>query len=101
MSGESCYTSPPGIEVLSNASSFAVFVAVRNSILEKHNHIASELNPTTNCTSSPPPEFSDTIDSDSDDEDKISSTQSLPKVNKDESFDKIRRLLFGKCYFKR
>ncbi|XP_043461333.1 E3 ubiquitin-protein ligase MYCBP2 isoform X1 [Leptopilina heterotoma] len=80
VSGESCYSSPPGIEVLSNASSFAVFVAVRNSILEKRNHIASELNPTSNCTSPPPPEFSDTIDSDSDDEDKISSTQSLPKI---------------------
>ncbi|XP_015122961.1 E3 ubiquitin-protein ligase MYCBP2 isoform X2 [Diachasma alloeum] len=74
------YTSPPEIEVSSNASAFAVFSSVRSTVLEKNGRIAGETIRASNCNSPQPLELSDTIESDSDDEDRISSTQSLPKI---------------------
>jgi len=56
-----------------------VFASVRNAILEKHAKLSSEVYRASNCNS-PPPEFSDTIDTESDDEDRISTIQNLPKV---------------------
>lgn len=69
----------PEIETPCNASAFAVFASVRNAILEKHSKLSSEVYRTTNCNS-PPPDLSDTIDTESDDEDRISTIQNLPKV---------------------
>lgn len=73
--------SPPEIETSCNASAFAVFASVRNTVLEKYAKTTSEVYRTSNCNSPLPPELSDTIDTESDDEDRISTIQNLPKVN--------------------
>lgn len=73
------YTGTPEIEVSTNASAFAVFCNVRSSLLEKHIKSTTEVYRSSNC-SSPPLDLSDTVDSDSDDEDRTSTVQSLPKV---------------------
>ncbi|XP_032681448.1 E3 ubiquitin-protein ligase MYCBP2 isoform X17 [Odontomachus brunneus] len=78
LNGELNYNNPPEIETSCNASAFAVFASVRHAILEKHAKTSSEIY-RSNCTS-PPTELSDTIDTDSDDEDRISTIQNLPKV---------------------
>ncbi|XP_011315230.1 E3 ubiquitin-protein ligase MYCBP2 isoform X2 [Fopius arisanus] len=80
ISADLSYTSPPEIEVSSNASAFAVFSSVRNTVLDKNGRITGETIRASNCNSPQPLELSDTIESDSDDEDRISSTQSLPKI---------------------
>lgn len=79
LNGELNYNNPPEIETSCNASAFAVFASVRNAILEKHTKLSSEVYRTSNCNS-PPPDLSDTIDTESDDEDRISTIQNLPKV---------------------
>ncbi|KAH0954749.1 hypothetical protein HN011_008203, partial [Eciton burchellii] len=79
LNGELNYNNPPEIETSCNASAFAVFASVRNAILEKHAKLSSEVYRASNCNS-PPPEFSDTIDTESDDEDRISTIQNLPKI---------------------
>ncbi|XP_074101339.1 MYC binding protein highwire isoform X2 [Cotesia typhae] len=85
ISGDLNSAGPPEIELSSNASAFAVFASVRDSILEKNSRLTNHelsIKSSTNCssTSPPPPELSDTIDTDSDDEDRISSIQNLPKI---------------------
>lgn len=80
LTGEVTCTGPPEIEVSSNASTFAVFASVRGAVLEKHARSINEAYRASNCNSPPPPEFSDSIISESDDEDRISSTQNLPKI---------------------
>lgn len=72
------YNNPPEIETSFNASAFAVFTSVRHAILEKHAKTSSEIY-RSNCNS-PPPELSDTIDTESDEEDRVSTIQNLPKV---------------------
>lgn len=79
LNGELNYNSPPEIETSCNATAFAVFASVRSAILEKYAKVSSEVYRASNCNS-PPPEFSDTIDTESDDEDRISTIQNLPKV---------------------
>ncbi|RLU27103.1 hypothetical protein DMN91_000902 [Ooceraea biroi] len=79
LNGELNYNSPPEIETSCNASAFAVFASVRSAILEKHAKVSSEVYRASNCNS-PPPEFSDTIDTESDDDDRISTIQNLPKI---------------------
>lgn len=74
-------TQLPEIEVASNASAFAVYTSVRSAVLEKHARSISEAYRASNCNSPPPKDFSDSSISVSDDEDKVSSTQNLPKVN--------------------
>ncbi|XP_014476555.1 PREDICTED: E3 ubiquitin-protein ligase MYCBP2 isoform X7 [Dinoponera quadriceps] len=78
LNGELNYNNPPEIETSCNASAFAVFASVRHAILEKHAKTSSEIY-RSNCNS-PPTELSDTIDTDSDDEDRISTIQNLPKI---------------------
>lgn len=78
LNGELNYNNPPEIETSFNASAFAVFASVRHAILEKHAKTSSEIY-RSNCNS-PPPELSDTIDTESDEEDRISTIQNLPKV---------------------
>ncbi|KAK0177732.1 hypothetical protein PV328_001750 [Microctonus aethiopoides] len=78
--GDLSYTGPPEIELSSNASAFAVFASVRDAILEKNSRYTNETYRISNCNSPQLPELSDTIDTDSDDEDRISSTQNLPKI---------------------
>jgi hypothetical protein len=73
-------TGPLEIEVSSNASTFAVFRSVRSAVLEKHARHINEACRTLNCNSPVPPEYSDSIISESDDEERISTMQSLPKV---------------------
>ncbi|XP_034942184.1 E3 ubiquitin-protein ligase MYCBP2-like [Chelonus insularis] len=80
INGDSSYTGPPEIELSSNASAFAVFASVRDAILEKNSRVSNETFRASTCSSPQPPELSDTIDTDSDDEDRISSTQTLPKI---------------------
>ncbi|XP_043286736.1 E3 ubiquitin-protein ligase MYCBP2 isoform X2 [Venturia canescens] len=80
LSGDLSSPGPPEIDLPSNASAFAVFARVRSSVLDKHARSSSEAFRVSNCSSPPPPELSDTIDSDSEDEDRISSAQSLPKI---------------------
>ncbi|XP_035719406.1 E3 ubiquitin-protein ligase MYCBP2-like isoform X2 [Vespa mandarinia] len=77
--GDLNYNNSPEIEVSYNASAFAVFASVRSAILEKYARTTSEICRASNC-GSPPPELSDTIDSESDDEDRVSTIQSLPKI---------------------
>lgn len=77
---ESIYSNPPEIEVSTNASAFAIFASVRNAIFEKHLRAANEVYRTSNCTSPSPLDLSDTIDTDSDEEDRNSVAQTLPKV---------------------
>lgn len=79
LNGELNYNNPPEIETSCNASAFAVFASVRNAILEKYAKLSNEVYRASNCNS-PPPELSDTIDTESDDEDRISTIQNLPKV---------------------
>jgi len=79
LNGELNYNNPPEIETSCNASAFAVFASVRSAILEKHAKLSSEIYRASNCNS-PPPDLSDTIDTESDDEDRISTIQNLPKV---------------------
>ncbi|CAL1686165.1 unnamed protein product [Lasius platythorax] len=79
LNGELNYNNPPEIETSCNASAFAVFASVRNGILEKHTKLSSEVYRASNCNS-PPPDLSDTIDTESDDEDRISTIQNLPKI---------------------
>ena len=73
------YSNPPEIEVATNASAFAVLSNVRNAVLERHLRNTSEVYRSSNC-SSPPLDLSDTIDTDSEDEDRTSSVQNLPRV---------------------
>ncbi|XP_058809373.1 E3 ubiquitin-protein ligase MYCBP2-like [Phymastichus coffea] len=80
LNGEVTCTTIPEIEVSSNASAFSVFTSVRSAVLEKHARSINEAYRASNCTSPPPPEFSDSLISDTDDEDKKSSTQNLPKI---------------------
>lgn len=80
LSGDLNYNNPPEIELSCNASAFAVFASVRSAILERYARTTSEVYRASNCNSSPPPELSETIDTESDDEDRISTIQSLPKV---------------------
>lgn len=86
LNGELNYNNPPEIETSCNASAFAVFASVRNGILEKHAKLSSEVYRASNCNS-PPPDLSDTIDTESDDEDRISTIQNLPKVNTQHLFN--------------
>lgn len=74
------YNNPPEIELSCNASAFAVFASVRSAILERHAKATSEVYRASNCNSPPPPELSETMDTESDEEDRISAIQSLPKV---------------------
>lgn len=76
------YNNPPEIELSCNASAFAVFASVRSAILERHTRTSNEVYRVSNCNSPPSPEHSETIDTESDDEDRISTIQSLPKVIK-------------------
>ncbi|KAG7189524.1 hypothetical protein KM043_017215 [Ampulex compressa] len=78
--GDLNYNNLPEIELPCNASAFAVFSSVRSIILEKYLRTGCEAYRGTNCNSPPPLEFSDTIDTESDDEDRISTIQSLPKI---------------------
>ncbi|XP_031781072.1 E3 ubiquitin-protein ligase MYCBP2 isoform X6 [Nasonia vitripennis] len=80
LTGEVTCAVPPEIEVSSNASAFAVFASVRGAVLEKHARSINEAYRASNCSSPPPPEFSDSIIWESDDEDRISPTQNLPKI---------------------
>ena len=80
MSSDLNCSGPPEIELSNNASAFAVFASVRSAVLDKHSKKSSEIYRASNCSSPQPPDLSDTIDTDSEDEDRISSAQSLPKV---------------------
>ncbi|CAK9797457.1 E3 ubiquitin-protein ligase MYCBP2 [Anthophora quadrimaculata] len=80
LNGDINYNNPPEIELSCNASAFAVFTSVRNAILERHARTTNEVYRASNCNSPPPPEHSETIDTESDDEDRISTIQSLPKI---------------------
>lgn len=82
LSGDLNYNNPPEIELSCNASAFAVFASVRSAILERHTRTSNEVYRVSNCNSPPSPEHSETIDTESDDEDRISTIQSLPKVIK-------------------
>ncbi|XP_066580931.1 E3 ubiquitin-protein ligase MYCBP2 [Prorops nasuta] len=74
------YTNPPEVEVPCNASAFAVFAGVRNVILERYARASSEIYRATNCGSPPQPDLSDTIDSESEIDERVSTVQSLPKI---------------------
>ncbi|XP_076385847.1 MYC binding protein highwire isoform X12 [Megachile rotundata] len=80
LSGDLNYNNPPEIELPCNASAFAVFASVRSAILEKYARTTNEVYRVSNCNSPPPPEHSETMDTDSEDEDRISTIQSLPKI---------------------
>ncbi|XP_076245488.1 MYC binding protein highwire [Calliopsis andreniformis] len=80
LNGDLNYNNPPEIELSCNASAFAVFASVRSAILERHARTTSEVYRASNCNSPPPPELSETIDTESDEEDRISAIQSLPKI---------------------
>ncbi|KAJ8666974.1 hypothetical protein QAD02_008636, partial [Eretmocerus hayati] len=80
LTGEVTCSGPPEIEVSSNASAFSVFSSVRNAVLEKHSRSINEAYRASNCNSPLPPEFSDSIISESDEEDRISSMTNLPKI---------------------
>ncbi|XP_026302017.1 E3 ubiquitin-protein ligase MYCBP2 isoform X8 [Apis mellifera] len=80
LSGDLNYNNPPEIELSCNASAFAVFASVRSAILERHTRTSNEVYRVSNCNSPPSPEHSETIDTESDDEDRISTIQSLPKI---------------------
>lgn len=71
---------PPEIEVSSNASAFAVFASVRSAVLEKHVRSFTEAYRATNCNSPPPTDFTESILSESDVEDKVGVATNLPKV---------------------
>ncbi|XP_076623337.1 MYC binding protein highwire isoform X2 [Colletes latitarsis] len=80
LSGDLNYNNPPEIELSCNASAFAVFASVRSAILERYAKTTNEVYRASNCNSPSPPELSETIDTESDDEDRISTIQSLPKI---------------------
>ncbi|XP_076287336.1 MYC binding protein highwire isoform X6 [Lasioglossum baleicum] len=80
LSGDLNYNHPPEIELSCNASAFAVFASVRSAILERHARTTSEVYRALNCNFPTPPELSETIDTESDDEDRISTIQNLPKI---------------------
>ena len=48
--------------------------------MEKHARTINEAYRASHCTSPPPPEFSDSIGSISEDEEKAATTQNLPKI---------------------
>ncbi|KAK9309341.1 hypothetical protein QLX08_000965 [Tetragonisca angustula] len=79
LSSDVNYNNPPEIQISCNASAFAVFASVRNVILERFIK-STEVYRASNCNSPPSPEHSETIDTESDDEDRISTIQSLPKI---------------------
>lgn len=79
LSSDVNYNNPPDIQISCNASAFAVFASVRSVILERFIK-STEVCRASNCNSPPSPEHSETIDTESDDEDRISTIQSLPKV---------------------
>lgn len=79
LNGDLNYNNPPEIELSCNASAFAVFASVRSAILERYARTTNEVYRASNCNS-PPPELNETIDTESDEEDRISTIQSLPKV---------------------
>ncbi|XP_063987126.1 E3 ubiquitin-protein ligase MYCBP2 isoform X2 [Diachasmimorpha longicaudata] len=74
------YTSPPEIEVSTNASAFSVFTTVRSTVLDKNGRITGETIRASTCDSPQPLDLSETIETDSDDDDRVSSTPSLPKI---------------------
>lgn len=78
LSGDLNYNNPPEIELSCNASAFAVFASVRSAILERHTK-TNEVCSISNYNCPPSPEYCETTDTESDDEERIS-IQSLPKV---------------------
>ncbi|XP_046604041.1 E3 ubiquitin-protein ligase MYCBP2 isoform X2 [Neodiprion virginianus] len=80
VNGDVSYNGPPEVELPSNASAFAVFASVRAAVLEKHARATTEVFRASSCSSPPLPELSDTIDSDSDEEVRISAPHNLPKI---------------------
>ncbi|KAK1123908.1 hypothetical protein K0M31_006938 [Melipona bicolor] len=79
LNGGLSYTKPPEIRLSCNASAFAVYSNVRKVILDRYVK-STEVHRASNCNSPPSPEHSETIDTESDDEDRISTIQSLPKI---------------------
>ncbi|XP_017880442.1 E3 ubiquitin-protein ligase MYCBP2-like [Ceratina calcarata] len=80
LNGDANYNTALEVELSCNASAFAVFASVRSVILDKYARTTSEISRALNCNSPLPQEHSETIDSESDDEDRISTIQSLPKI---------------------
>lgn len=79
LNGDLNYNNPPEIELSCNASAFAVFASVRSAILERHTK-TNEVCSVSNYNRPPSPEYCETTDTESDDEERISTLQSLPKV---------------------
>ncbi|XP_012285925.1 E3 ubiquitin-protein ligase MYCBP2 [Orussus abietinus] len=77
---DSNYTEPADVEVASNASAFAVFASIRSAVLEKHLRTTGEVLRASSCSSPPPTDLSNSVDTDSEDEDRVSTVQSLPKI---------------------
>lgn len=71
--------------------------------MEKHARNSSDAYRASNCSSPQQPELSDTIDTDSEDEERISSSQSLPKVysviHAQENVSDLRQKLMEGFYY--